>query len=103
MNAQHTEIQAFDYIAKVMEKEGYRILVHALPKHLEFEYKDALLSITIVNPLYYFEVSEALRVLGAFHLKYGYFEKLFTLRTPSEHVLLCAGAMTYTGPLPSSQ
>lgn len=102
-NAQHTELQAFNYVAKVMEKEGYRTVVHILPNYLTFEYKDALLSITIFGNLYYFEISEALRTLGAFHLKYGYFEKSFTLRSSSQHILLCAGKMTYTGSLPSSQ
>ena len=103
INAQHTELQALDYVAKIMETEGYRTLVHTLPNYLIFEYKDALLSITILSHLYYFEISEALRMLGAFHLKYGYFEKLFTLRSPSQHILLGAGKMTYTGSLPSSQ
>lgn len=98
-NAQRTELQAFDYVPKIIEKEGYRTLVHTLPNYLTLEYKDGLLSITIFGNLYYSEISEALRTLGAFHLKYG----SFTLRSQSQHILLCAGKMTYTGSLPFSQ
>lgn len=102
-NAEHTELQAFDYVANIMEKGRYQTLVHTRPNYLTFEYNDALFSITIFSHLYYFEISEALRMLGAFHPKYGYFEKLSTLRSPSQHILLYARKMTYTGSLPSSQ
>ena len=97
ISPQHTELLVFQYLEFMLDKEGLDIRVRIPPGHLSFPYKDALLIISVFGPLSYFDLSELLRALGWFHLKYGYFEKKFLLSEPGSQGVLCTGSMLYTG------
>ena len=101
ISPEHTELQAFRYI-DIRDKGGIDIRRDIPPKRLVFEHKGAVLSIDVFLHLSYYGLSEFLRTLGQFHLRYGYFEKRFNLREPAGRVL-CAGRMSYTGSLSSSK
>ena len=98
-----TEIQAFEYIAKIIDAQGGRdSLIRTPPKQVKFKYQDAELSIMFFSQLTYMELSESLRTLGKFHLRYGYFEKFFSCHEPDGRIL-CHGQMIYTGSRASSE
>lgn len=92
-----TELQAFQYISRVLAKqEGHDSPVHIPPRRLEFRHNNALLLFNVYPRLSYFQLSESLRTMGAFHGQYGYFEKLFSLQE-------AGGRLLFTGQMSFSQ
>lgn len=91
-----TELQAFQYISRALAKQaGQDSLVHIPPRRLEFKHNNALLSFNVYARLSYFQLSESLRTMGAFHSQYGYFEKLFSLQESGGR-LLFTGQMSFS-------
>lgn len=96
VNPMTTELQAFQYISHVLAKQADRDSpVHIPPRRLVFKHNNALLSFNLYARLSYFELSESLRTMGAFHLQYGYFEKLFSLQDSGGRLLL-TGRMCFS-------
>lgn len=102
VNPGNTEIQAFRYIGNIVDRQGLDSLVHIPPKYLKFEHATAELYIEVFSRLSYYELSESLRTLGVFHLRFGYFEKSFILRLPNGRIL-CEGKMNIIRPGVSSE
>ena len=103
ISPQYTELQAFQYVEYMLDQQGLDIRVHIPPSRLSFSHGKASLLINVFEALSYFDLSELLRALGWFHLRYGYFEKKFVLGERGRQKVLCTGQMLFTGAGPATE